>query len=100
MPRQKHFDFTVKRLRLCCEILRDHGHRLGLEFIGPRTSRAPHRYGFVYTMDGMLTLCCILAWSGALRPVHGERVELVSWYWHFVDAVWVVVFTVVYVVGR
>jgi cytochrome c oxidase subunit 3/cytochrome o ubiquinol oxidase subunit 3 len=25
---------------------------------------------------------------------------LVSWYWHFVDAVWVVVFTVVYLVGR
>jgi cytochrome c oxidase subunit 3/cytochrome o ubiquinol oxidase subunit 3 len=48
----------------------------------------------------MLSLCCLLAWSGALRPVHGERVELVSWYWHFVDAVWVVVFTVVYVVGR
>jgi cytochrome c oxidase subunit III len=29
---------------------------------------------------------------------HG--VELVSWYWHFVDGVWVVVFTVVYLVGR
>jgi len=27
-------------------------------------------------------------------------VEIVSWYWHFVDAVWVVVFTVVYVIGR
>jgi cytochrome c oxidase subunit III len=27
-------------------------------------------------------------------------VEVVSWYWHFVDAVWVVVFTLVYVVGR
>jgi cytochrome c oxidase subunit 3/cytochrome o ubiquinol oxidase subunit 3 len=27
-------------------------------------------------------------------------VELVSWYWHFVDGVWVVVFTVVYLVGR
>jgi cytochrome c oxidase subunit 3/cytochrome o ubiquinol oxidase subunit 3 len=26
--------------------------------------------------------------------------ELVAWYWHFVDAVWVVVFTVIYVVGR
>jgi cytochrome c oxidase subunit III len=25
---------------------------------------------------------------------------MVSWYWHFVDAVWVVVFTVVYVIGR
>ncbi len=29
-----------------------------------------------------------------------ERVEMVSWYWHFVDAVWIVVFTVVYVIGR
>ncbi len=26
--------------------------------------------------------------------------QLVSWYWHFVDGVWVVVFTVVYLVGR
>lgn len=48
----------------------------------------------------MLGLCSVLAWAGALRPVHGERVEIVSWYWHFVDAVWVVVFTVVYVIGR
>ena len=29
-----------------------------------------------------------------------QGVELVSWYWHFVDGVWVVVFTVVYIVGR
>ncbi len=48
----------------------------------------------------MLGLCCVFAWSGALRPVHAERVEMVSWYWHFVDAVWIVVFTVVYVIGR
>jgi cytochrome c oxidase subunit 3/cytochrome o ubiquinol oxidase subunit 3 len=27
-------------------------------------------------------------------------VELISWYWHFVDVVWVVVFTVVYLAGR
>jgi cytochrome c oxidase subunit 3/cytochrome o ubiquinol oxidase subunit 3 len=26
--------------------------------------------------------------------------EMTSWYWHFVDGVWVVVFTVVYLVGR
>ena len=48
----------------------------------------------------MLGLCCVFAWSGALKPAHRERVELVSWYWHFVDAVWVVVFSVVYVIGR
>jgi cytochrome c oxidase subunit 3/cytochrome o ubiquinol oxidase subunit 3 len=29
-----------------------------------------------------------------------RRVTFLSWYWHFVDAVWVVVFTVVYIVGR
>ena len=26
--------------------------------------------------------------------------EMVAWYWHFVDGVWVVVFTVVYLIGR
>jgi len=34
-----------------------------------------------------------------LRP-HAERIQMISWYWHFVDVVWIVVFTVVYVVGR
>jgi cytochrome c oxidase subunit 3/cytochrome o ubiquinol oxidase subunit 3 len=29
-----------------------------------------------------------------------RRVKFLSWYWHFVDTVWVVVFTVVYVIGR
>jgi cytochrome c oxidase subunit III len=46
----------------------------------------------------IIILCC--AFRGALLPVHAERVELVSWYWHFVDVVWLVVLTVVYVVGR
>jgi cytochrome c oxidase subunit 3/cytochrome o ubiquinol oxidase subunit 3 len=48
----------------------------------------------------ILAILCALAFSGSLRPEHHERAELASWYWHFVDAVWVVVFTVVYVVGR
>ena len=48
----------------------------------------------------MLALISVFAWSRVLGPAHAERVELVSWYWHFVDAVWVVVLTVVYVIGR
>ena len=48
----------------------------------------------------MLALISVFAWSRALRPAHAERVELVSWYWHFVDGVWVVVLTAVYVIGR
>jgi sugar phosphate isomerase/epimerase len=60
LPRQQHFDRVAQRFRLSAEILRDHGHRLGLEFIGPRTLRAPHKHGFVYSMDGMLALCCAI----------------------------------------
>jgi len=25
---------------------------------------------------------------------------MIGWYWHFVDAIWIVVFTVVYIIGR
>jgi len=60
LTRKEHFDQNVRRFRLIAEILREYGHSFGLEFIGPRTSRAPHMYGFVYTMDGMLTLCCAI----------------------------------------
>lgn len=51
---------------------------------------------------GLCLLGLVLAFSlrGAVGAVHAERVEVLSWYWHFVDAVWVVVFTTVYVVGR
>ena len=48
----------------------------------------------------ILTLLCVFAFSGALRREQVERAEIASWYWHFVDAVWIVVFTVVYVIGR
>jgi cytochrome c oxidase subunit 3 len=40
-----------------------------------------------------------LTWSGAVTQEHAERVEVLSWYWHFVDAVWVVVFVTVYVIS-
>lgn len=48
----------------------------------------------------LLTLVFVLCGRGYVQAVHAERVEVLSWYWHFVDAVWVVVFTVVYIVGR
>ena len=48
----------------------------------------------------MLLLVAILALAGRLSVKHSRRVEVLSMYWHFVDAVWVVVFTVVYVLGR
>ena len=46
-----------------------------------------------------LMLVAVFYFAAWLRPEHAERLEVLSMYWHFVDAVWVVVFTIVYVVG-
>jgi len=48
----------------------------------------------------MMLLTLGFALAGAVGPQHAYRVKTLAMYWHFVDAVWVVVFTVVYVVGR
>ena len=49
-----------------------------------------------------LTLLSLSLGLGLRGSMNGEdrRFELLAWYWHFVDAVWVAVFTVVYVIGR
>jgi len=48
----------------------------------------------------MLAIVLLFALAGRVGAEHSARVEVLSMYWHFVDAVWVVVFTVVYVLGR
>lgn len=47
-----------------------------------------------------LSLVLVFAVSHQVKQKHEYQIENLSLYWHFVDAVWVVVFTVVYVVGR
>ena len=47
-----------------------------------------------------LGVVLLLALAGKVRQEHAERLDVWSLYWHFVDAVWVVVFTTVYIVGR
>ena len=48
----------------------------------------------------MLTLALIFSLTGKMNTTHTEKLEVLSIYWHFVDAVWVIVFLVVYVFGR
>ena len=48
----------------------------------------------------MLTTVFVLSLGGHVKAEHAGRAEVLSLYWHFVDAVWVVVFLVVYVAGR
>src|SRR5688500_9320787 len=51
---------------------------------------------------GILMLLALVgfSWSGRLEPASegARKVELIGLYWHFVDIVWIVIFTVVYLV--
>jgi len=47
-----------------------------------------------------LSLVMLFTLLGRIEQRHAQRIQVLSLYWHFVDAVWVVVFTVVYIVGR
>jgi len=55
-----------------------------------------------HVVVGLIMLSLVLGFSlfGLIKEEHSEKLEVLSLYWHFVDAVWVVVFTVVYVLGR
>ena len=48
----------------------------------------------------LLTIVLFFGLADRVGPEQSARVEVLSLYWHFVDGVWVVVFTVVYVLGR
>jgi cytochrome c oxidase subunit III len=48
----------------------------------------------------MILIVFIFSVTGKLKSEHSKQLEVLSLYWHFVDGVWVVVFTVVYIIGR
>lgn len=47
-----------------------------------------------------ILITMILTVLGKMKLQYSEKVDVFSMYWHFVDAVWVAVFTVVYIIGR
>lgn len=56
----------------------------------------------LHVTAGLVAMLIVLALVLGRNPQtrHAGGIRLVAWYWHFVDAVWLVVFTVVYIVGR
>ncbi len=46
----------------------------------------------------MLMALLVVAQQGKLKQDRAETVELVGLYWHFVDIVWVLIFTIVYLI--
>ncbi len=47
-----------------------------------------------------LTIILVFALFGFVKQEHSERIGVFALYWHFVDAVWVVVLSVVYFIAR
>ena len=48
----------------------------------------------------LMAIVALFAIAGYVGREHSPRVDVLALYWHFVDGVWLVVFTVVYVIGR
>jgi heme/copper-type cytochrome/quinol oxidase subunit 3 len=46
----------------------------------------------------MLVSTAVLSWRGRVPIERAESVEIVGLYWHFVDVVWVLIFTIVYLI--
>ncbi|HTS26318.1 MAG TPA: cytochrome c oxidase subunit 3, partial [Bryobacteraceae bacterium] len=55
-----------------------------------------------HLVAGLAMLVVVLGFAvrGRVDQEHAARIQVLSMYWQFVDAVWVVVFIVVYVIGR
>jgi cytochrome c oxidase subunit 3 len=48
----------------------------------------------------MLAIVLVLGIAGRVGTSQSARIDVLALYWHFVDTVWIVVFTVVYIIGR
>ncbi|MDH3475126.1 MAG: cytochrome c oxidase subunit 3 [Rhodospirillales bacterium] len=54
-------------------------------------------HGFhVIIGTSFLAVCLYRAWKGHFKPDHHFGLEAAAWYWHFVDVVWIFLFTFVY----
>jgi sugar phosphate isomerase/epimerase len=71
----KNFEQHRKRLREAAKVLRDYNIRLGLEFVGPKTSRLRYRFPFICTQLGMMEL---------VEAIDTGNVGLLldSWHWY------------------
>jgi cytochrome c oxidase subunit 3 len=79
----------------------DEGLRITTNLFGTTYYSLVGLHGFHVTV-GVLVMSLVAAFAGLgkVTPDHEFKLEVLSLYWHFVDVVWVVVFTLVYVVGR
>jgi cytochrome c oxidase subunit 3 len=82
-------------------LIYEHGLTISTNLFGTTYYSLVGLHAFHVTA-GLILLSIVLFFglAGRVGPEQSARVDALSMYWHFVDAVWVIVFTVVYIVGR
>ena len=93
--------FLLGTLREWRQLIYDEGLTIQANLFGTTYYSLVGLHAFHVTV-GLLALATVMVFTfrGDVGKQHAERTEVLSMYWHFVDVVWVVVFVVVYVVGR
>jgi cytochrome c oxidase subunit III len=92
--------FMVGTAREWIHLIRDEGLTISTNLFGTTYYSLVGLHAFHVTVGLIaLTVVAVLYFVSHLRREHSERLEILSMYWHFVDAVWAAVFLVVYVIG-
>jgi 2-desacetyl-2-hydroxyethyl bacteriochlorophyllide A dehydrogenase len=74
LPPGENRRFHVERFKPIAAILNEHGIRLGLEFLGPKTMRNGKKYAFIHTLGGMLDM------AAEIGPNVGVLLD--AWHWY------------------
>ena len=92
--------FLFGTAREWAHLINDEGLTINTNLFGTTYYSLVGLHAFHVTMGlGALIAVAVFCFTSQLLREHAERVEILSMYWHFVDAVWVIVFTVVYLIG-
>lgn len=75
LPYLENFRQHAQRLRAVAQVLKDNGIRLGLEYVGPKTSWASRRYTFIHTLAEMKDLVAEIGTGNV-----GYLLD--SWHWY------------------
>jgi cytochrome c oxidase subunit III len=82
-------------------LITEHQLTIGRNLFGTTYYTLVGFHAFHVTVGVIVMLIVLgLTLGRRITPAHRTGVTLVGWYWHFVDAVWIVVFLVVYVASR
>lgn len=70
----QNFRQHAERLRLCAKVLADHGQKLGLEYVSPRTLWRSQKHPFIHTLSEMKELLAAIGTANL-------GIQLDSWHW-------------------